>query len=293
MLSQNKVELSFSYQKSPPQKVAAMIEDVQGFFDKDAYLERVGLPDIVPVSEDGLEKIHRAQAYSIPFENFDILLGKPLDLSPDALFKKLVLKPRGGYCFELNGLFLAALQAFWFEARPLMARVHLTGKTTGREHQLALVSINDHQWIADVGFGVNGLRAPIPYEIDRIENQNDQKYRLVEYGSFGTMLQVEEENDWQNLFSFDLGFVCKADIEQANYYTETNPKSFLTFTRVASRPNETGRVSLMDYTLRKVFRSRVDVIELNPGQAYLDALEEHFGIQLDEPYESLKPVKKD
>ena len=263
-----------------------------GYFDKEAYLDRLGLPAGVAVSEEGLEQLHRAHVYSIPFENFDILLGKRLNLSTEALFEKLILNPRGGYCFELNGLFLFALLTFGFDARPLMARVHLTNEPTGREHQFSLVNLNGRQWIADVGFGVNGLRAPIPYEMNRVENQNGQAYRLADYGPFGTMLQVEENGKWQNLYSFDLGYVCKSDIEQANYYTETNPKSFLTFTRVASMPHETGRISLMDFTLRKAFGSSVEVVKLNPGQEYLDALARHFGIRINAPYESLQPVKE-
>jgi N-hydroxyarylamine O-acetyltransferase len=263
-----------------------------GYFDKEAYLDRLDLPTEVAVSEEGLEQLHRAHVYSIPFENFDILLGKCLNLSTEALFEKLILNPRGGYCFELNGLFLFALLAFGFDACPLMARVHLTGQPTGREHQLSLVNLNNRQWIADVGFGVNGLRAPIPYEMNRVENQNGQAYRLVDHGPFGTMLQVEEDGKWQNLYSFDLGYVCKSDIEQANYYTETNPNSFLTFTRVATMPHETGRISLMDFTLRKISGSNVEVVKLNPGQEYLDALARHFGIRINAPYESLKPVKE-
>ena len=95
--------------------------------DTGAYLERVGLPAPVDVSADGLERLHRAQLFSIPFENFDIHLGRRLDLSPAGLFRKLVLNPRGGYCFEQNTLFQAVLERMGFDVTALAARVRIRG----------------------------------------------------------------------------------------------------------------------------------------------------------------------
>lgn len=88
-------------------------------FSTEAYLERVGLERGVRADDDSLEAIHRAQAYTIPFENFDILLGRCVSLETAAILDKLVGHKRGGYCFELNGLLLMALGTFGFEARPL------------------------------------------------------------------------------------------------------------------------------------------------------------------------------
>jgi len=101
-------------------------------FAPDLYLARLHYAGSVRPTEDRLEVLHRAQAYTIPFENFDILLGRGIALEPAALCDKLVRRARGGYCFELNGLFLLALRAFGFDARALLARVHLTGTPTGR-----------------------------------------------------------------------------------------------------------------------------------------------------------------
>jgi len=249
-------------------------------FDVPAYLQRVGLDTTPMVSEEGLIQMHRAQAFSIPFENFDIQLGKTIDLSPRALFEKAVLNIRGGYCFELNGLFLLALRSFGFEARSLLARVHLRGVPTARTHQLLLVRIQGRDWIADVGFGASGLREPIPFTLDQVAAQDGLKFRLIDASPFGIMLQVEEDNDWRNLYSFDLTHVSEADIAMSNYFTETHPDSLFTKAWVATLPNATGRVSLLNTTLRKTMGNRVEVIELDSGQAYLDAIEEHFGIRL-------------
>jgi N-hydroxyarylamine O-acetyltransferase len=89
-------------------------------FDMEAYLHRINFRGAVDVSPDTLARLHHAHFYAIPFENFDILLERGIDLSPQAVFNKLVRnKKRGGYCFELNGLFLHALDALGFKARAL------------------------------------------------------------------------------------------------------------------------------------------------------------------------------
>lgn len=260
------------------------------YFDSDAYLQRIGLSTSVQISEGGLEDIHRGQGFHIPFENFDILLGRSISLEPEAIFNKLVMQPRGGYCFELNNLLLTALQHFGFDARPLLARVHLRGTPTARTHQLLLVTLNGRPWLADVGFGGGGLLAPMPLELNRVCEQDGLSFRLIESPLYNTMLQQKQGDDWQNLYSFDLTHVGAADIALGNYFTSTHPEFFLTYLRVATLPVEGGRITLANFKLKKTLHGQEEVLELTPGQAYLDALEEYFGIRLDAPYDALKPV---
>lgn len=259
-------------------------------FSADAYLERVGLPAAPPSTADGLEAVHRAQAYSIPFENFDILLGRGISLEPADVFAKLVGRKRGGYCFELNGLLRMALTAFGFTLRPLLARVHVSGTPTSRSHLLLLVTLDGREWLADVGFGGPGLRAPIPFELNAVNTQDGQTFRLVERQPFGVMLQTRVEADWQDLYSFDLGHVVPADIACGNHFTATHPSSFFTFTRVAALPTPEGRIALADTSLKIVTRGVGRTLALTDDERYLDALEQHFGIVLDAPYSALRPL---
>ena len=259
-------------------------------FDQAAYLRRIGLDEPVSPDEKGLELITRAQGFSIPFENFDILLGRGISLAAADIFNKLVMSPRGGYCFELNNLLLMALQHFGFEARPLLARVHLRGTPTARTHQLILVTINDKRWLADVGFGGGGLLAPIPFELDRVNEQDNLACRLVKNPVYDTMLQLKTEDRWQDLYSFDLSHVSEADIVMSNHFTSTHPENFFTFARIATLPVAGGRLSLMNFNLKQRINHQEETTVLLPGQTYLDALKDNFGIQLDAPYEALKPV---
>src|SRR5690349_4787637 len=136
-------------------------------FELDAYLRRIGISGTVPANAAGLEMVQRAELTHIPFENFDILLGREIALDPARLFDKLVTARRGGYCFELNGLLAGALAAIGWRPSACLARVIFGRGTPGpRTHQVLIVHTSGRDWLVDVGFGGPGLRAPLPLEVD-------------------------------------------------------------------------------------------------------------------------------
>lgn len=259
-------------------------------FDLNAYLHRIHYKGLLDVSIDSLTRLFYSHFYNIPFENFDILLRRGINLDPQVVFDKLVHKKRGGYCFELNGLFLQALQAAGFNARALLARVHLTGTPSGRGHQLELVHIDGKDWLADVGFGMNSPRGPIPVELDRPLTRDGRTVRLTDANHFGIMLQTYEDGKWKDLYSFDLGHVFPADIEYGNHYTSTHPDTFFTYSRVAVLPFPGGGITLLDRTLKTITGRTEEIQTLPDTPAYLTALKKHFGIELDASYKDLKPV---
>ena len=152
----------------------------ESLFNSTRYLERINCNSSPKPTFEFLKEIHNAQLYTIPFENFDICLNRVINLEPAAIFEKLVRKARGGYCFELNGLFLMALKSFGFDARALLGRVHITGVPTGRGHQVSLVTIDGNQWILDVGFGAETPQVPIPLRFNQPITCEGQILRLVE-----------------------------------------------------------------------------------------------------------------
>ena len=259
-------------------------------FDLDDYLQRIGYDGKLAPTVDTLKALHQAQLYTIPFENFDIQLGRGINLNTETIFEKMVHQRRGGYCFELNGIFLMALKSMRFDVRALLGRVHISGTPSGREHQIELITIKGRQWIADVGFGADTPRTPIPLELNQPTTHDGLTVRLVSDDHFGIMLQSLKEGGWINLYSFDLGYVCNADIDCGNYCASTHPSSLFVIARVAALPVENGVITLFNNTLKQTIAGNESVQELAEGQAYLDALKNHFGIELDAPYENLRPL---
>ncbi len=250
-------------------------------FSDTEYRQRIGLVEDVHVDETSFEAMHRAQVFTVPFENLDIHLGRGIDVSPGAVYRKVVKGKRGGYCFELNGLFLQALQHYGFEARALLARVHLTGTPGGRTHQISLVKLGNRQWIADVGFGAASLHAPIPLEMNRVSHQDGLEYRLMPASPWGTMLQLRMEGEWKDLYSFDREHVCQGDIETGNHFTSTSPRVHFTKVKIVSLVSPTGRVALSDQVLTRVEKGETTQEEWPLDSRYIGRIETRFGIELD------------
>ncbi|MBT6500489.1 MAG: hypothetical protein HOK67_11350 [Deltaproteobacteria bacterium] len=114
----------------------------------------------------------------------------------------------------------------------------------------------------------------------------------MDAGHFGIMLQSEKDYEWIDLYSFDLSHVFSADIDYGNHFNSTHPSALFVFARVAALPVKNGVVTLLNNTLKRNISGNESVQELAEGQAYLDALKNHFGIELDAPYEKLRPMPK-
>lgn len=242
------------------------------------YLKRIGLHCAPDVNSRGLQELHRAQYFSIPFENFDIRLGLGINLDKDHVFEKLVVRRRGGYCFELNGMLLRALRTLGFQARPLLARVHLSAEPSGKTHQLNLVEIGAERWLVDAGFGAGGPRIPFPLRVGEHSGGGGQYY-LSQVEPWGWLLQTLENGQWKDSYSFTLGHVTDADIELGNHYTATSPRTHFTQVCVAGLPTPSGRVSVRDAELTEIVDDDKSTRTLT-REEYLDTLDRLFGIQL-------------
>ena len=255
-------------------------------FPLSEYLNRIGLDKPPNPSEEGLKEIHAGQVFSIPFENLDIHLRRTISLKPADLTAKIIGRHRGGYCFELNGVLLLALQSMGFKVRPLLARV-LYGRTGlgARTHQVLIVTISSHKWLADAGFGGPGLRLPLQMIPDIIQEQYGECFRLRRDPSCGMLLQKESNGSFINLYAFDDNeLTLDMDVEMANHFTSTWPSSVFRIHRMCSLPKSWGRVTLsdMELTIRRAGQSTSQ--KLQPGPQYMSAIEEHFGISLNAVY---------
>lgn len=251
--------------------------------DLDAYLSRIGLAARPAPTLAGLRAIHEAHAFAIPFENLDIILGRGIDLDPPAIEDKLVRRRRGGYCFEQNALLGLALRALGFEVRDLIARVVVKGggpEAAARTHQLLLVSIAGGLWIADVGFGGDGLRGPLFLSTGAATVQHSEEFRLGSAGVHGLMLQRRGEGGWVDQYVFTLEARYPVDFRVANHFTASHPSSFFTLRRTVSLPNPEGRRALLDAeaSLRSGAGLRSWIIE--DAAEYRRRLREDFALEL-------------
>ncbi|EKO3786558.1 arylamine N-acetyltransferase [Vibrio harveyi] len=261
--------------------------------DLQAYLKKVGISQSLNINTDTLLLLHNAQHRRLPFENFDIALGRGISVAEQDIINKLIYRERGGYCYELNALLFNVLKTIGFDARPLLRRVHLSGTPSGRTHQFTLVTMGEDKWIVDVGFGSNTPRAPLPFVLNQDIHTDLQTFRFIEHELVGYMLQVQSYDDpeqWIDLYSLDFEHVFDGDIVCGNHYTSTSSNSHFTSSRVAALATDSGIITLFNHSLKYRANGEVVEIELEAGETYLSALKTHFGIALDADYSSLKPV---
>jgi N-hydroxyarylamine O-acetyltransferase len=214
-------------------------------FDLKAYVERIGVSRDVSVTE-----VHRAHVTAIPFENLDPHRGVPVSLEPEALADKLVVRRRGGYCFEQNLLLKAGLEALGAEVEMMLARVRVgapPGTERPRSHLVLRVRDGGEPVLADVGFGMSTLLEPIAFEPGPVHEQFGWHYRLVTEGR-ELVLQSRDAGAWRDLYAFLPEPVPQVDVDVSNWFTCTYPRSpFVTGLIVAAQRPNGSRISLSDW----------------------------------------------
>lgn len=220
-------------------------------FDLDAYLERINYSGDKNTSEETLRKLHIAHTFNVPFENLDVFYKRPVRLDEASLYRKIVKNRRGGYCFEMNGIFSAALKRIGFKVSNLLARVAIDDRYyTPKTHQVILVETENKRWLADVGFGNDGMIAPLLIEENIDQKQFAHVYRMIKDTTFGYVLQKKEEDKYRSLYAFTLEECYPEDFEMSNHYTATFPESFFIKMRFCTMPTKEGRITLVDNQLK-------------------------------------------
>ncbi|WKY43255.1 arylamine N-acetyltransferase [Eubacteriaceae bacterium ES2] len=215
-----------------------------------AYLKRIKFEEKPEVSVDVLRKLHTNHVLAIPFENLTVYQNEPVSLDLDDLFNKVVINNRGGYCFELNGLFASLLEEIGFEVDYHLARVYRDGYAeSGKTHRVNTVSLEGKRYLCDVGFGGNGLQEALLLEENVEVKQNGLNYRIVALDQKTFQLETFSKDGVTPLYAFTLETCINNDFEIANYFTATHPESFFRQVLISTRPIENGRISLLDREL--------------------------------------------
>jgi N-hydroxyarylamine O-acetyltransferase len=194
-------------------------------FDLDAYLRRINFNGRPGADLATLRALHRAHIDAIPFENLDIQMGRAVTIDPASLQAALVNRRRGGYCFQQNGLFRLALTTAGFTVTPCEARVRYgtAGAVRPRTHMVLAVACEEREWLADVGFGGEGLIEPITIGAAPSE-QEGWRYRVAPEGRLH-VLQRQGAEGWDDLYVFAVEAVQPVDYLMGHWFTSTHPES--------------------------------------------------------------------
>ena len=259
--------------------------------DPDAYLRRIGYTGSTEPTLENLCALVRAHQMGVPFENLDCCVTKvPISLDIDYLFDKIVTRNRGGYCFELNGLFVTLLRALGYDAWSVFCRVASSENLRPIKHRGNVVRIDGKEYFCDVGLG--GGMAPFAVEISSrrqemfgetycAEEKEERGWYLLRrlsgkgLSDDGTIIGAEK-----NVVVFTTLPALNEDFEAYSYQCWAMPDSlFVTGGISVSRRTPTGYWSLKKDVL--TVRDGDDIIQTTvPEEEIPVALEKYFDIRL-------------
>ena len=194
----------------------------------------------------------KAHRLAVPYETLDLWRRRPTTLATEALYEKIVIRRRGGYCFELNGLFAWLLRELGYNVREYFGR-WLLGDDTAvpmRRHRVVCVALpTGPNKIVDVGIGLPFLFSPLDFAFGLIQTHNGRRYRIVRDPTLKAVVEMEAKGSWTRVFTFDTEPQLPIDFEYAHWWCQTHPDSKFLSGLWVYRPFADGRsvsISLED-----------------------------------------------
>lgn len=187
------------------------------------YLERIGFQALAHPDRETLFQLHEAHFKTVPYENLDIFLyGKVTELDAESVYDKIVTHHRGGYCFELNGLFAELLRAVGFDVTEYFARWHFGEKESvpRRRHRVLKVTVPEsgESFIADIGVGCDCPLHPLELKYGLEQERNGRNYRVIQDEQLGVVVQTSTPEGFTHFYSFNPVPAFPQDFDYAHYW---------------------------------------------------------------------------
>ena len=245
---------------------------LENYFRRIAYNGKTQ-KDISTVSE-----IMRCQLFSVPFENLDVQAGKIVSLVPEEIVEKILVRNRGGYCYEVNGLFAMALEELGVPYIFVAARPMIYPVRRPKTHMAIVAEVDGKKWLIDLGFGSNSIRKPMRLDVIDVEVMQDtDRFMLSKTDESKYRLKAFVEGEWVDQYEFDLYPQEWIDFVPANHLNSTHPDTIFVKKLIVVLQNKTGKVVLMGDTLKTVSNG-ITTKEFVSPENRSAILSTHFGL---------------
>lgn len=252
--------------------------------DVNAYLARINYTGSTEPTLETLRALQLAHLYAVPFENLDIHWGRPIILDYERLFDKIVTQRRGGFCYELNGMFGWLLTQLGYHVSMLNARVYNGEGHLGIEFDHMTLRVDlDEPYLVDVGFG-DAFRQPLRLHDDEPQIETFGQYRIDVHGADWTYLAMADSGEWKPQYAFTLTPHALADFAGGCEHQQTSPDSGFTKRRVCTLATPDGRITVAGNAdgMRLIRTTHIqrDEQPLADEGEFIAALHQHFAIDL-------------
>jgi N-hydroxyarylamine O-acetyltransferase len=248
--------------------------------NKNEYLRRIGIEknDIEPTLEN-LKLLQRRHLLSVPFENLDIHWKRPINLDAEKFYEKIVGERRGGFCYELNGLFFELLGEIGFQSKRISAKVSAGNGNFGAEydHLAILTEIEGKEYLVDVGFG-DFTAEPLQFVLEIEQNDKNGVFSIKKYDESYFEIVKKDGEDWKSEYIFTTSKRDLPEFSDMCHYQQTSPESHFTKGKVCSILTENGRKTLTDKKFIETKNGRKNETDINSDEEFNQILEREFRI---------------
>ncbi|MCF6360812.1 MAG: arylamine N-acetyltransferase [Cyclobacteriaceae bacterium] len=250
--------------------------------DKKEYLNRICFTDEVLPTLEVLQKLQLNHLLHIPFENLDIHYQKPIQLNIAEISKKILGSQRGGFCYELNGLFFELLTSIGFRVKRVSAKVYDKDNGYGQEydHLALIVNLNETEYLVDVGFGDFAF-SPIPIKLGELHLDVQASFLIESVEDDYLKVSKVDNGSERREYLFKNVPRSFSEFESMCYYQQTSPKSHFTQQKLITKPTKEGRITLTSDKLKITILGKTEERVLKSEEEFNDVLTTHFQINMD------------
>jgi N-hydroxyarylamine O-acetyltransferase len=249
--------------------------------NKKSYFDRIGVEKTgVAADLESLKLLQRQHLLTVPFENLDIHWKRPIDLDDKRFYDKIVGEKRGGFCYELNGLFYELLAEIGFQSKIISARVANENGDLGAEydHLAIITQIGNEEYLVDVGFG-SFTAEPLKFVLDVEQRDNNGIFLIRKYDENYFEVVKKDGDDWRSEYIFT---PLKRDLTEFAgmcRFHQTSPESHFTRGKVCSLMTPDGRKTLTDEKFIETVNGQKKEIVVNSDEQFNRILASEFYIK--------------
>lgn len=244
------------------------------------YLRRIGIEDFDgSTTAESLKFLQRQHLLNVPFENLDIHWKRPILLNTARFYEKIVEAKRGGFCYELNGLFDELLKEIGFQTKKVSARAfNGTDYDAEYDHLAILVKIGDAEFLTDVGFG-HFIVAPLQFVLDIEQRDENGTFLICKFDQEYFEVVKKDGKTWQSEYIFKDLARDLAEFSEMCIFHQTSPESHFTRNKLCSIMTENGRKTLTDKKFIETRNGEKSETEINSEADFNTHLSREFHIE--------------
>lgn len=245
-----------------------------------SYLKRINYQKLLKADKETLFELHQAHLYHVPFENLNIRYTIPIVLGKAALYQKVVEDRRGGFCYELNGLFRELLTEIGYKTTLIAASVIDKHGVVGHKYDHAALIVDlEKRWLVDVGFGGDSFVLPKELKLDVVQKDVHDYYKFEKYNEYQWLLLQSEDGEnftKQYIFSFEEQEL--SNFEEQCHLKEIKEDGYFKMNLMCTKATPEGRISIFNDRLTIRDRRGKEFRKIENEKELLEMLVNTFGI---------------